>query len=390
MEDELELDEDLIKFEAMANGTWVPDEEESEPSEEIEGAEEVTEDESEEETPVEEDVAEEDLEADNEPEDVEDEVEDEVEDIEDETPPTTDVEEPTVDPRIAFYDALMNAEYQYNGKKVKAPEDPAKFIEAINVANQNADKASKFRQAEPFIEAMKDGGLLDDQDKFRLALDLIKGDPEAIKKHIKDLDIDPLDMDLEEIAYKPSTQLKTQVSYAINDAINIASQNGYGEKYNSLVETILEDDVSFDKFSKDPIIRQDFLNHMQDGTYDKVMSEVNRLSAFDFDNRMKNTPFIEKYAYAFNNLPPETPAVTEPPVSTPEPKVKPQIDEASLREQIRKELKEEQAAASRKKASSVSKRKVSSPPKSKVVNPIDLDGDEFDKHMEFLISGGRG
>jgi hypothetical protein len=384
MDDELELDADLAKFEAMANGTWEPEPVEEE---DVSDEEEIEETESEvgeeEEDSIEEDSIEEEVTLEDESD------EPEVEDGDVETPES--IEESTVEPEVdvidykAFYDTINGGDYSYNGKKVNAPDSPEKIIEAINTARSSSVKADSDKKYAPYIVAMKENGLFEDPSKFKLALDLVNGDPEAIKKHLKDLDIDPLAIDLDEVKYEPKTVLKTQVSLDLDDTLQKAEANGYGEKFNGLVSTILDDDVSFDRFSKSPAVRADLHKHMQNGTYDKIMDEMNKISADNVEFRSQ--PFLARYEKAWGSLPKENVAVIEPEVAPLAPT--PQVDEATLREQIRKELKEEQASASRKKASSVSKKRATSAPKSKAFSPMDLEGADLDAHMEFLISGGR-
>ena len=66
------------------------------------------------------------------------------------------------------------------------------------------------------------------------------------------------------------------------------------------------------------------------------------------------------------------------------------IGAAKMQQAVKAAKREAQLAQQRKKAASMSKKKPKGKPAAKkAFDPMALEGEEFDKHMEFLMTGGR-
>lgn len=303
----------------------------------------------------------------------------------------------------AFYDKVVNTEFKVNGKLVKGFADPDKIIQSQQMAGGFSEKMAGFKQYRPFMAPLKDRGMLEDQAKFDLAMNLVDGDKEAIKKHLQSLNIDPLDLDMEKIEYSAQSAVTSPSELVIEDTLDRARSVGIEDKVRQVIGKDW-DAESFKEFVSNEAVRNDLLTHMETGAYDKVQDKILEMSRLDYSGQFNSMPTIGRYRAAVQALQQEA---ANAPVKQESNTKAPQKDgdDVSVKAQkarIIKARKEEEykekaakqsakVAKQRKRATSMSKKK----PKAKVVvkkkfDPLELEGDEFDQHMEFLMSGGRG
>jgi len=317
------------------------------------------------------------------------------------TEETSDGEAPgtdTVDYK-AFYDSVVNAEFVVNGKKVKGFSDPQKIIQSQQMAGGFAEKMAGFKQYRPFMAPLKERGMLDDQAKFDLAMNLVDGDKEAIKLHLKSLNIDPLDLDMDTINYKAASTVASKESLIIEDVMERAKSAGVEDRIRQVVGKDW-DPESFNEFVSNAAVREDLLNHLETGAYDDVQDKIAEMSRLDYNGTFNSMNTISKYRAAVKALSAEPvvaprPVVKEVPVAKPVAKPSVNAEKAKI-EQARKEAEYKAKAATneaklmdqRKRAASSSKSRPGVKPKAKF-DPMMAEGEELDSLMDFLISGGR-
>jgi hypothetical protein len=444
---EVEFDDDI--FDSMINGSFVEedssdavggdgaeepmeDPDESEHQEDTEVDDEYEEDDTDEagdgeldEEEIDEDVEdgedslvgddsldEEDDDAEDEVDNSDEENEAEAEDIDDESEDDTDTEEPSDGEAPAtdaidyksFYESVVNTEFTVNGRKTKGFSDPKKIIQSMQMAGGFSDKMAAFKQYRPFMGPLKDRGMLEDQTKFDLAMNIMDGDKEAMKKHMASLSIDPLDFDMDDIAYEAKSTTATNESLVVQDALDRARNSGVEERLRDVVGNQW-DEKSFSEFVSNPSVREDLINHLETGVYDKVQDKINQMKMSDYNGSFNDMNAICKYRAAVVELQIEAAVVRAPVTPTPQPAVaKPvkQAASASVKQEkaniaaARKEAeykkqvsaRNAKTADDRRKATSLSKRKAPAKAKAKF-DPMALEGEEFDAHMELLMSGGR-
>lgn len=304
----------------------------------------------------------------------------------------------------AFYDAVVNTEFVVNGRKTKGFSDPKKIIQSQQMAGGFSEKMAGFKKYRPFMSPLKERGMLDDPAKFDLAMNLIDGDKEAIKKHLQSLSIDPLDLDMENIEYKAKPTLASQESLVIEDVMERAKAVGIEDRVRQVVGKDW-DAESFQEFVSNAAVREDLLTHIETGAYDAVQDKMLEMSRLDIDGSFGAMNTISKYRAAVKELQAEQTAVqantpvVEPKATAPKKVVKKSTVKAEKAkiEQARKEEEYKAKAAKReakllqqrKKAASMSKKKAKPKPKPKF-DPLKVEGEELDNLMDFLISGGRG
>lgn len=367
------------------------------------------EDDEEEDTLVEaDDSDDEDDSADDEEEDADEADKSEEEDIDEESEDNTDTEDQSdgegsdtdeVDYK-SFYDAVVNTEFVVNGKKVKGFADPKKIIQSQQMAGGFSEKMASFKQYRPFNAALKERGMLEDQAKFDLAMNLIDGDKEAIKAHLQSLNIDPIDLDMDKIDYSRKSTLASPESLVIEDTMERARASGIEDKVREVVGKQW-DAESFQEFTSNDAVRNDLLNHIETGVYDTVQDKMAELSRLDYNGAYGSLSTVNKYRAAVKELQAEQAAKPVAPVTTPA-KAAPAAKQSSVKaekakiEAARKDAEYKNKAAAReakltqqrKRASSMSK-KTTKPKAKPVFDPMKIEGTELDDLMNQLISGGR-
>ena len=299
-----------------------------------------------------------------------------------------------------FYDSVVNTEFTVNGKKVKGFADPQKIIQSQQMAGGFAEKMAGFKKYRPYMAPLKDRGMLDDPAKFDLAMNLIDGDKEAIKAHLKSLNLDPMDLDMDEIEYTATPATASQETLVIEDTLDRAKSMGVEDRVRQVIGNEW-DPESFQEFVSNEAVRNDLLNHMETGAYDMVQDKISEMSRLDYNGSFNNMRTIDKYRTAVIELQKEnanrTPEVQE---STPAPapsrakavkSEKDKIVKARREEEYKEKAAKREAniIQKRKRAASMSKKKPRSKPKAKF-DPMELEGSELEAHLDFLMSGGRG
>ena len=309
-----------------------------------------------------------------------------------------------------FYEELANAEFVANGKVVKGFTDPKKLIQSQQMSYGFSNKMAEIKKYRPFLSALKEKGVLDDEAKFNDMMNLLDADKGAIKTHLSKHNISAVELELDDVEYKPKNYVANKASVLLGEVFDKAQMFGYDEK----LRTVLSeqwDEASFKEFIDEPKTRNDLVAHIQDGTYDVVMNKVNEMEMFDTSGRLSGVSTADKYRMAYAELRREfeeyeasraivaqrQQTTNEPSavsVKTVQPsQVKPELDaatKAKLEAEYRAKVEQKnlEAAEARKKAASVSKKKVVVT-SSKKFDPLDLEGDELDSFVDSLIMSGR-
>jgi len=199
-----------------------------------------------------------------------------------------------------FYNQATS-EFVANGRKVKGFTDPKKIIEAQQMAAGFSEKMAGFKQYRPYINALKEKGILDHPERFNLAMNLLDGDKEAIKKQIKDLDIDPYELDMDNINYVQKNNLQSKTELALNDLVEQANESGVGKEITNIL--VKEwDDSSILEVIDDPKTGSDLINHMQTGIYDIVQERIMKKKMTDVRGTFGSQSSIQQYREAASEL----------------------------------------------------------------------------------------
>ena len=106
-----------------------------------------------------------------------------------------------------FYEKVALAKFTANGREVEGFKNPEDLIRAQQMLHGYSDKMKVFKEYKKFLKPLEERGVVSDPEKFNLAMSLLDGDPEAIKKILKEKNIDPMELDLDDIKYSPKNKL---------------------------------------------------------------------------------------------------------------------------------------------------------------------------------------
>lgn len=428
--------DDLDIFNTMLNGTYVPEdinsneEEENEEvtQEEDTDQEEESETEDQPETSIDDETDEESAEEEEDEEEdtpvdtdsLEEEVEEEPEadvaedpDTDDEDSTDTEEEADVVEAETTdtidykkFYEEVTGVEFTVNGKKTKGFTDPKKIIQSQQMAGGYANKMAGFKQYRPYMNPLKDRGMLDDPEKFNLAMSLIDGDKEALKHHIKTLGIDPvMDLDMEAIQYSGNNALASNTQLVLDDALEMANANGVGDKFSNVIAKEW-DQSSFETLMDNGTARERLVTQMSDGTYDKVQDRISEIERTDVNGAFGAMDSIHKYHTALVQIEQEqkqqqatdianrqAQAETSRKAEQDSKAAKIQAEKAKIAKARKDEEYKAKAAeqskkvaAQRSKASAVSKKK-STKSKVKKEDPMLKSGKELEALLDTMIMG---
>jgi hypothetical protein len=296
------------------------------------------------------------------------------------------------------------SEFVANGKVMKGFNDPKKIIQAQQMAAGFSEKMKAFKKYRPFINPLKEKGMLENPEKFNLMLNALDGDKEAIKKIIQDAEIDPIELDMENINYQPKNQISSDIEVAFDDVIETASQYGVKDKVEQLIANDW-DDSSVIELLEDPQNSADLVNHLSTGVYDLVQQRIGEKKIADPYGAFSNKRAIDQYREAANELEQEhiyslqqqqDAAAFDEQIQDDgghqfsEEEIQAEMDRIRQEREYKSKVQKKNAEADkgRKKAASVSKRKSKTRKKAEVFDPGKMTDEEFTEYLDSLIFDG--
>lgn len=303
-----------------------------------------------------------------------------------------------------FYEDVTKAEFIANGKKVKGFDDPTKIIQAQQMSYGFSDKMAGIKKYKPFLIPLKEAGILDDPDKFNLAMNLISGDKEAIKAHIKKLELDPvIDLDIDNINYTATNHLATKEKIALDETFEQARDLGIESKFREVIADSAWDDESFSEILSKPSTRNDLMDHISSGAYELVKDKIAEIKRTDVNGSYSSMKMTDQYRVAVRELQAEaaayeaemaktqgsptnadTIAVEQAKVEAAKAKIL--EDRKAAEYKAKAEEENRKISENRRRATSVSKAKPKVKP-TKQFDPLALDGDDLDALVDSMISG---
>lgn len=164
----------------------------------------------------------------------------------------------------AFYEKATQS-YKANGQEHPGVKDPEKLIKALQMATDYAHKTAAIK---PILRKAKLLDGISDEDLTEM-LEFKKGNPEVIKKALKQHNIDPMLVDLENINYQ---------SHSIVPTVEQVD-------FQNVVETLAKNKVLFDKLDNVIINQLDEKSRTKllsgDGTYLNAFAEEMSIGRFD-------------------------------------------------------------------------------------------------------------
>ncbi len=228
------------------------------------------------------------------------------------------------------YEAIM-APFKANGKtmQVQTPE------EAVALMQMGANYTRKMQELQPqrkTLLLLENNGLLD-EGKLSYLIDLSKGNPEAIKKLIKESNFDVLNVDLDkESTYQGGNHTVTDEEVNFRTVLDELNSNPVGKETLSVISSTW-DQASKEVLWNNPEVMVTINSQRENGIYNRITTEIERRRTFG--QIQPGIPFLQAYravgddlqkSGAFNDLAQQSQA----PAQAPAPAVAPVAVKASL------------------------------------------------------------
>lgn len=190
----------------------------------------------------------------------------------------------------AFYKQVM-APFKANGKLIQL-QSADEAIALMQMGANYTKKMQSIQQHKKYLMMLENNGLLD-ENKLSLLIDLDKKNPEAIKKYLKDANIDPIDVDTSgEVNYKSGSHAVTDQEAALDSAIKELNSMPGGK------ETLQSIHASWDSASKkvlwdNPDLLTVIHSQRENGIYAHICAEMERRKTIG--QISPNTSFLQAY-----------------------------------------------------------------------------------------------
>src|SRR5574344_3145123 len=213
------------------------------------------------------------------------------------TPPNDEQQEtaPTEIDYKKFYETVTQ-DFKASGKVIPGVKEPEKFIKALQMATDYALKTAALKPALKRVKMLD--GITDEE--FTEMLDFRKRNPEVIKKAIKEANLDPIDLDLEDIQYTPQSKIMSDADYEFNETIEKLSQEdavAFQRTQNIVLNEL--DSTSKTTVLSNPHILAALQSEVASGRFEKIQAQALQLKAFGGYN---NVPDIELYSMIANEM----------------------------------------------------------------------------------------
>jgi hypothetical protein len=281
---------------------------------------------------------------------------------EDDTDDSTASEEATELDYKQEYDKLL-APFKANGKEMQV----SSIEDARQLMQMGANYTKKMKALAPnlkIVKLLENNGLLD-EGKISFLIDLSRKDPNAVTKFLKDSNIDPLDLDMDNAEkYQPKAYTVSDKELELDSVLDEIKDT---ESFKVTADVIGNkwDEPSKKVILDNPVLIKIINEHVQAGIYEKIQSVVERERML---GRLVGLSDIEAYKQVgdviqaqggFNN---QTQAG------------------AFTASNIKATNKVDPSVAKRKKAASSTKSNAATK-SSNDFNPLDMSDEEFEKIM---------
>jgi len=305
-----------------------------------------------------------------------------------------------------YYDKVTG-EFTANGVKVNGFKDPDKTIQAMQAMYGLEDKFSKLKKYKKFHAPLEKRGMITDQAKFDMAMNIMDGDKEAMKAHMKSLNMEPIDFDMDEVNYQGQSTTSSDIELGLNDILDVSATAGIKQDVERVLYNDWDQDSVVDLLSTEGS-RNMFVEHMKpdsDGNsvFNTVSNKVKEMSVLNAGFSDQND--IQKYNAALSELekeygeeqsrgaksqeakPSVNDAIAE--ATSAEAKKISDAEEAAVSKyKLELESKNKVADDARKKAASVSTKKTVKKTVKKEADPMKLEGDNFMDYWKQLERAG--
>ena len=262
-------------------------------------------------------------------------------------------------------DSTLNYEAEFKQVmeplKVSGEAVQVKSVQDLrNLAQMGIDYSRKMRDIKPLRavgETLAKAGIIVDGQVDETALarlvDIANGNKDAIAQLMQEKEIDPLDVDTDDVTYVPETQVVSESTLALQDVEKELVSRGTVDKVTS--ELMNMDAKSKEFFTEDPSRLLSLEQDISSGTYAQVMQQVRYEKTL---GRMSDMSDMEAYIALVSQAAQQTPNTVQT-----EPQAQPSVQKPSR---------------AKRKAAGISKRAPANNSKPKY-DYVNMSDEEFEK-----------
>lgn len=181
-------------------------------------------------------------------------------------------------------------EIKANGKTFK-PKNSEEVVRLIQQGLNYNKKMAEIKDIKKIAESVKQAKI--DTERLNLLIDVHNGNPEAIKKLLKETKIDVLDLDLEEVNYIPNSNIVSDEALSFQSVVEEIAETPH---FTKIVDVLTKqwDQKSKEFFTSDATGNNlmMFYEEVANGRFDIINERMEREALLGFD---RNIPAIERY-----------------------------------------------------------------------------------------------
>lgn len=187
----------------------------------------------------------------------------------------------------AAYEEIMKP-FNANGKEISL-KDPKEVVQLMQMGANYTRKMQELAPHRKHITMMQANNL--DANDLSLLIDLKSKNVEALKKLIKDYEIDVDKLDLESVTYQQGNHIVSDEVVSFSTVVNDIASTPKGRETIQLMTGW--DQASKDALWKDPGIVQAIHAQRESGVYDLISTELERRKMLG--QIPENTPYLAAY-----------------------------------------------------------------------------------------------
>jgi hypothetical protein len=171
----------------------------------------------------------------------------------------------------AAYEQIMQP-FKANGRMIQ----PTSVDDVIRLMQMGANYNKKMHKMKPGLKVLKtleNAGIAEDELNF--LIDIKNKNPEAIKKLLKDSNIDPIEMDIEEVNYHPSNYMVDDGEIEFEQVVDEIKESEKFEKTKQIVMDVW-DEESRVKIVSNPVLLRKLHEEVEMDRFDKVQAIIDR------------------------------------------------------------------------------------------------------------------
>lgn len=173
-----------------------------------------------------------------------------------------------------FYETVTQ-DFKASGKVMPGVKEPEKFIKALQMATDYALKTAALKPALKRVKMLD--GISDDE--FSEMLDFRKRNPEVIKKALKEAQLDPLDLDMDQINYVPQQRIPSDAEYEYKEVVEeLAKDTEFTYTRNIVLNEL--DEKSKEVILTQPKVLQALHQEVVSGRFEQIQAQALHLKTF--------------------------------------------------------------------------------------------------------------